>query len=530
MNRKFVLNLLAGMAGLFICSCAAKPILTNFHEGVYGYDSTKMDVLEVTVTPRPVIVPKEDKPVLRTFVDFPDSLKHLYLKTMAARTKTPEELVKALQIPLVKEEKKEAAPRPTKFDEFKLVFEFSNTKKYYNSKLMMHPGTRMELLNTTLSIAPDSYASFYSIDKLQNEIEQADFGALSRMQNVKYDLKLTGEGSLGSGTTQKTVNGSSNSNSRKNDYTGTAYNGSDKETGKNNAVNSFENGSTSNRETNTTADAKATAKAEAAYANEQVINEARAVKLERMRLGFAMKEKSLSITQGALPGGDISLNVFVTAVLQFKNPKDAHLVDTQDVYYFENLFDADNQATPAKDLSFSKRRVTYVNCKNATDINLSSSYEGSVRMVGNEKGKSGNNMLEYDDHVTYRKLIKGVPQELKIDAQRFCKNTYRVVANIDEGKEDYVLRISAPLDMKVTLFTDDEPELFLQWLRNVISQPKVAALTSKKIRLYFYSASSKKSILVVGSEVAKSLKDLDRLSNIRLEEVLPPVAPVVDKS
>ncbi len=510
---------LYGSVALLTACGSAKPVLTNYHEGVFTHSAATHVPVDVTVNPRPLTSAKEEEKVTKTFADWPDSVKHIYLKAMVARTKTPEDLVKALQIPLVAQEKKAQPPRSSKFDEYKLVFEFSNIKKYFEFDEYAHPGTRLEFLNTTLKINETSYAYFYTIDKLQNEFDELDMGSLDRTQTVSFNSKLSIDGGLGYGGSQKqTDNTSETSTSGKNNTTGT-FDDTGNQTaakGRTTGTESTRNGST---ETNTSAEAKVSANAEASYANEQAIKEAVAVKLTRMKLGFALTDKQLTVSQRARVNGDISENVFVTANLKFKNIADSpNMVSNAVVYYFDNLFDKTNQPTHASDLTYNKRTVTYVNTK-APDIKFTSNFSGEIRAVGNTTGKSGNNIMEFDDDV-HLFTFNGTDKTFILDRNEYVKSAYRIKATY-KGVDVY-LNIASPIDMNFVLFSDDEPTLFLQWLLESISGAKPEQLNATKFRLYLKDVPGKIKVDIVSPNMKTSLNDLRFIDNLQLEEILPP--------
>jgi len=519
-NRYIIIGL-AYTSIVILNSCkTAKTRFSNSHQGIYKYDSTEIEALDVTVSTRPLVSEKKESKPPKTFVYLPDSLKYLYLEVMSERTKTPEQLVKALQIPIDAAEKAKLL-RATKFDEFQMVFEVSNIKKYFNYEKLMHPGTRVEFLNTSIKLDTDSYASFYTIDKLQNEIEEVDMGELNRTQTVKYDFKLSGDGSLGHSNTQKNIFGSTNGNTSNKENSIILYDGNGKPVIVSaNAVENQKN-STSGNESNSSTDAKLSAKAEANYANEEAIKEGLEIKLKRMRLGFSKGDKFLTISQRALPLGDASLNVFVTATLKFKeSTAQPNLMMNQEVWYFENLYNLNQELTPSNDLIYSKRVVSYLRSQILEPVKFKTSFEGAIRIVGNERNKSGNNALEFDDYVTYQKL-KTKNGEFLLDAAQFGKEAYTIVAESGLDKTELTLYIASPVPMQLGLFLDDEPELFLQWVKSCIANPNVKILNSNKLALYFYSPQSKKLIDLVSNNAPASISNLKALHNIRLKRIDP---------
>jgi len=507
---------------LLLSACSgAKAILTNYHEGVFTHSAATNIPVEVTVDPRPLTPAKAEDKVTKTFADWPDSVKHIYLKAMVARTKTPEELVKALQIPLIATEAKTPSPKSTKFDEYKLIFEFSNIKKYFEFKEYGHPGTRLEFLTTSLKISDSSYAYFYTIDKIQNEFEELDMGMLDRTQTVNFNSKFDVDGGFGYGGSTKQTNGTSNKNTSGKNNMDATFDSNGNQTAGTGRTKGIESTRNTGSETNASAEAKVSAAVEASYANEQAIKEAVAVKLTRMKLGFALTDKELTVSQRARINGDISENVFVTANLKFKNSLDQpNIVSTFEVYYFDSPFDENNQAKAATALSFSKRKVSYVNTS-ASDVKFKSNFKGEIRAVENTNGKSGNNIMEYDDHVAYQSF-NGVEKIFTLDRTEYVKSAYRIKASYN-GNEGYIY-IAAPVETNLVLFSEDEPTTFFQWLIDSIDGAKGDKLSAKKFRLYFKDSTGKIKIDIVSPNMKNSLKPLEKLRDLQLEEILHPPA------
>ncbi|AMR29943.1 hypothetical protein A0256_00190 [Mucilaginibacter sp. PAMC 26640] len=518
--KKTLLLTSAVVAALLTGCGGVKPVITNTHEGVYEHTTAKEAPLEVRVDPRPLNPAKESPPPAKTFVDWPDSLKHIYLKAMAKRTTTPKELVEALQLPLAVEEKKPEAPRPTKFDEYKIVFEFANIKHYFRDKIYAHPDTRLEFLNTTLNINKGSYAYFYTIDKLQNEFEELDMGSLERTQNVNFNVKGNITGALGSGASTKNTNNTTDTNNSGNNQSAGAFDAAGNQTSVNGTTGGNQSTRQGTNETNASAEAKVTAGLEAAYANEQMLKEATAIKGKRMMLGFAVGPDQLTVSQRSRPISDISQNVFVTANLKFGNPDDSsNLVTNAEISYFSGLYNGDNQPVAAGKLGNSQRIVTYVDRALAKNISFIVGFEGELRAVGNESGKSGNNALEYDDHITYYYFKKDNSYTFKLDHNEFAKTAYQIKAQMN-GRPAY-LYIASPVRRILEVFSDDNPELFLQWLKDQLEQPVIANLQAKKFKLYFVDDRGNKIDMVKTTVSGSDLLALKGVSNLELDPVIP---------
>ncbi len=504
---------------VLLASCGApKAVLTNYHEGIYTYGIAKNIPVDVIVSPRPLTPAKEDETPAKTFTDWPDSVKHIYLKAMIKRTNTPDELVKALQIPITAPEKKKAAPKQTRYDEYKLVFAFSNVKKYFQYEEYVHPGTRLEFLNTSLSIARDSFAYFYTIDKLQNEFDELDMGNLDRTQTVNFNTKFNAEGGLGYGGSQNYTGNTSEKGTSDRNRSNGVFDTNGNQTSSNGTTKGSETNKSATTTTNASTEAKVSASAEADYANDQAIKEAVAVKLTRMKLGYALEEQKLTISQRARINGDISENVFVTANLKFRNlSSNPGLVLVREVHYFDNLFDENNQGVAASKLNFSKRKVSYVSTR-APQVTFSSNFEGEIRAVGNKEDKSGNNIMEYDDNVQYFKF-DGTQKTFKLDPAEYQKAVYGIHAKRDG--EEVRLWIESPVAMMVELFKDDDPQLFLQWLKNNVAGPDEKQLNATKFTMYFMDLEGRKKTYVVSKNMKPVLKDLAGITGIELKEYFP---------
>lgn len=501
----------------------AKPVITNTHADTFGYvaatAATTLPV-DVTVDPRPLTPAKETPAAAKTFADWPDSVKHIYLKAMVARTHTPQELVDALRLPLTVPEKKPEVSRQTKFDEYKMVFEFANVKRYDIEKYA-HPGTRLEVLVTTLDIDAASYAYFNSIDKLQNEFEDLDLGSLERTQNVQYNVKGNLTGVLGSGGMVKNTDGTTDvTNNGQNQGTAT-FDSAGHQTGTTGTTGSGQTTRQNGNETTATANANVTAGAEASYLNNQTIKEAVGLKGRQMMLGFALTPKQLTVSQHSRPNTDISTNVFVTANLKFKNSSTIpNLIQNADVAYFSGLFDADDQPVAASELTLNQRTVTYVDRASAADVKFTVGFSGKLRAVGNEKDKSGNNFLEYDDHITYYPFEKAASKQFELDKNEFAKTVYKIKAKLN-GHAGY-LYIAAPVQKMLELFGDESPELVLQWLNDQLEHPVAAKLKAKKFTIFFDDRQGHTADVVAAVMTPVKIAALAGLKDLELEAVAPP--------
>ncbi|MCJ8208121.1 hypothetical protein MUY27_00280 [Mucilaginibacter sp. RS28] len=518
MKKSYFIPVLAGCVLLY-ASCA-KPVITNLEKGTYTYKNAGVgdSYLDVSVG----IIPMENKAAdpekPKTFFDLRDSLPHLYLKLMAAKTTTADELIATLNKPLSTVEKPSDAKKPSDYTFYKVTFSFANLKKYYNSENYMHPNTRLEFLTTKLKIPDNSPVTIYTIDKLQNEFDDIDFGSLSRDQTVSLNAKLAVDGSLGS--SYENTNGNSSTNSSDNEATKgkSVYDADGKVIGTVSKTGKFISTTGNNNSSTTNASAKADASLEANYANTTAIKEAVAVKLKRLKTGFNFSDRSLVVAQRGRPSGDISDNIYVTTTLKISNSSN---VASWNVYSIDKLFDDSNKPNNASKLLVTSRNVNFCPCNIATDIDLTTSYEGAIRAVNNSVAHPGTNALEYDDKVTYYKIQSdtAAPKTLKIPKELYCKKAYKFTAK-DASNNSYVLFIASPVPEELDVFVDDNPKLLLQWLLENVSNPQAAKLISPKFRIYFQDLHNpeNKIFLVKDALSPAEINAIKTLAGVKAEE------------
>ncbi len=496
---------------IMLAACA-RPLISNLQKGQYQYKVAPDSLLGVSVGVTPFLKIAEEWEKPKTFFDLRDSLAHVYLRIVASQVRHPDSLIKYLAKPIIDSPKKPAESKPTDFTLYKVQLHFGHWNKFYNSSEMMHGNTRLEYLTNYLTLP--SGVSLYSVDKLQNEIDEIDLGTLSRDQTVTFNTKLTSEYGAGG-----TVNNTANAKNTSTSSDGTVR----KETvydGKGNVVGTIDKtdniGGTlegSNTATNT-ASANAKVAGELGYLNNETIKEAVALKLRRLRTGFSFSDKQLVVAQRGRPLGDISYNTIVTVTLKISNPGN---VFSPNVYDFKRLFADSGDPVKANDLIFSARTVNFVPCEAATDVKIGTKYEGAIRAAGNEKGNTGNNALEYDDKVTFYKINGKCGDDVLIEKYTFCKKAFRVTATDTSGKR-YILKIAAPNPEELLLFSDDKPEIFLQWVLEQRENPVLANLTTSKFKLYFERSGGAERLYLTKNGLSRSdISGLKALNDIKLE-------------
>ncbi|MBO9571914.1 MAG: hypothetical protein J7497_06860 [Chitinophagaceae bacterium] len=516
MYNPIFFRLLLLLAIFTIAACRpTKPMVSNLHKGPYKYEKAPADILKVSVGILPIIKPETEPEKPRIPWDFRDSIPHLLIKTLYPKAKDAEDFIATMSKPIPTTEKKVVKTRATDFTEYKVLMTFSNIKRYFKDSRFMHPNTRLEFLNTILTLDNTSRFSFYNIDKLVNEFDEIDLGSLEHDQTATFNAKLTANGELGSSLKNTNTATTGNNNVRKKGTETPVFDAKGEVVGTVNSAGEFTSTSGTNNTSELSNAAKATVNGEVGYLNTESIKEIIAVKLKRMKTGFSFSKDELVIAQRGRTGGDISDNVYITATLKFTNNVGA---DNKDVYAFENLFGEKNELTAPDKLIFSMRNVRYVKCDAANAVKLKTSYEGVVRSVGNEKCKTGESVLEYDDHVTFYHIDSTQGATLDIDANVFCKKVYKISAKDPAGNR-YVLVVADPVSRELNLFSDDKPEYFVQWIINQVSEGSKTSLSTKRFRLYFENpANGNRIYLVKDGMTDTDISQLRQLNSIITEE------------
>jgi hypothetical protein len=493
----FVLVLLA------FAGCRAKAKLSNSHRGLYRVDQLATPPIDVKISmlPIPSVTKEKEKP--KTAWDLRDSLPHILVKLLG-RQVCPNRLFSLMSRPFPTNEASTPDKPQGNFSEFKVRLSLSSIKEYFKDEKLLHPNTRLEFLNTKITLTGKSSAIFYTLDKLENEFEEIDLGSLERSQTTTFDAKLTASNKLGR-SSEQTINNSSGS-SGNNKYQMEeipVYDSKGNLVGTMNT--SGERGSTtSNSKVSTNkAAAEGNAEGQIGFINNESIKEAIAVKRRQMKTGFSITEKELNISQRGRPNGDISDNVYITATLAFDK---VNALTKISVYQVKNLFNAANQPEDADKVVVTKRDVDYVRCATAKadSIILSMTYEGAIRAVRNAWTKSGNGFLENDDKVTYYRFKSPAASTIHISASSYCRDAYSYKTVFND--KTYTLRIQAPLDAEFYVFTDDDPILFHQWLLYQQAVGTPASLKATKYGLYFMADGNSNDTIKVAT---KDINDAD---------------------
>ncbi|MEE1898057.1 hypothetical protein V1389_06910 [Flavobacterium rakeshii] len=519
----FIKSAIIVCTAILFGSCAS-PKFSNLIRGKYKYkplDEKTSNIVSVNVGVLPLPKPsqkKEEKPVYLT--DLRDSLPHVYMKLLSEKEKDPKKFIDLLKLPISDPEKEDNPTKlETDFTTFQIRFVFSNTKQYYKHKNFMHPNTRLEFLDTSLKITQGP-AFIYSVDKMENEFEEIDFGTAQRTQDVKFNSKLTG--TAGAGTNNTYIEGN-NSNTDLDRSTTNVKNVYDENgnllgsIGRNGTINKSKS---STNENTASQNANLGAEASLEYVNGVTINEAVAVKLKRLKTGFSLDPKKLVISQRGRPMGDISDNIYVTATLKLDNNNDQQMnyVQDTDIHNFNKLFNK-TLFKPASEIEVNERTISYIKNSSANNIIMNVQYAGAIRAVETKaiRIKSSNNALEYDDKVTFYWFDKKAANTITINKNEFTKKEYEIIAK-DNYNVSYTLYIelNEKSSKSVRLLSGENPFAFLNWIQKVLLNPTIKNLQSDNFNLFFVN--DKDEIIDVVKKTVDD-KDIKRLKSIDIKSI-----------
>ncbi|CAI2768702.1 hypothetical protein [Flavobacterium collinsii] len=500
---------------IFFISCKGpKPIFSNLHHQQFRNDSTNSPIIDVRVGILTYKVSPQPEEKTKQLWELQDSLPHHLLKVISSKTKEPEKIIALMSKPI--NPKKDSGPTelPTEFTEYKVRLAFSNIKRYFINKKFTHPNTRLAYLNTYISIpSGEDRVAFKSIDKLENEFEEVDLGNLSRSNTVTFNSKLTATGQIGSSIDNTNTVSSENSKNSKSSNEKKVYDEDGNAIGTINNSGDLNGSKKSNITTTSKNGASANVTGEIGYVNTETLNEARLIKLQRMKAGFSFSPNEIVVSQEGRQNADISLNVFVDATLKFNG---SNLTDEKNVYTFQNLFDDSYQPVSANDLSFVRRTVSYVKCNDSKPLLLNVQYEGELRAVENLKNQTGENALEFDDKVTMYHLPLKHGSDAVIDPMLFCKYVYRISAKDPLGNT-IILNISWKKEEELDLFSDDKPEEFLRWLKLQIAKENPKTLSTNKFEIYFKVSHNEKIYVVKDKMTSEDFRKLKQLTDLDIQ-------------
>lgn len=478
----------------FSISCATTKF-TNSDRGNYGHVDYTDKIgavlnVKVGIIPQPETPPKAKEKAKR-FFELNDSLPHAYLRAITSKATTISDITTALKQPIYEPD----APKPSDlpgdqdFTKIKVRLLISNIKKYYNDPALLHPNTRLEFLNTTFKLSSNAYI-IESIDKVENDFETIDFGELSRDQTVKFDAKLTGEVGADAGASFENTTKGTNTFDKKGNKENNVYDSDGNLLGK---IGSSGNILKTNEATGTNkanASAKATGKAEVAYANQETIKENLNIKFKKLKTGIAFTNNEITLSQRGSPLSDISENVIINLTLKLDKKPNLNF-KSKDIAIFNALFDAARKPTKPSALTFTgTRNVTYIPCSLSEQLKIDITNDGAIRKVKNQK--KGRNILEWDDKVSYYtfKNNKEAQQILDISTKSQCNEVYRMVALINDQK--YILNIANPTEREVYFYGTQSCVNFKNWVEHQIMNANdvavnIADFQNSSLKLSFFN-------------------------------------------
>ncbi|MBZ4036682.1 hypothetical protein K6T82_18070 [Flavobacterium sp. 17A] len=496
------------VAASFLLTNCAKPLLSNSHCGKYHYKEAKVSPIKssIGVVPAEKTAEAEVRITAKTFFDLDKDVQSKLIESYAKNTKTGQGILDLLRMQMMAAPP--AAPKNSQTDFSKITIRlyFSNYKKYYLDSLYVHPNTRMEILNTTLSIKNADPVHIYSIDRLANELEAVDMGTLSRKQNVKFDAEVSPEFNVMSTTAKTTSDDTNTKEDTTNSYDGDKLASSSKN----------QNISGTKKERSVENGAKATAKLN--YNNEEEINESMKLAFKRLKTGFSFNDKNLTISQRGFPLNDIVDNTVITATLAIDNTGANRVADAA-VTVFGGMWDSQGNPSKVNDIAITQKNITYIKkLASGNEIVLSGSSEGMLRVAGNDRRKT--NSLEYDDLVTFYSFSDTI-NNIKLNLNQYAKRVYRVCIKDSRGSKYYLYVASAAtLPKPVAYFEDDNYPEFLFWLSKIVQSDKKNPLLTSKYDFYLDNGSAKVKVAGNISDADfKALKNFMKDMTFELEEI-----------
>ncbi|MGB5943659.1 MAG: hypothetical protein WBG71_12325 [Leeuwenhoekiella sp.] len=526
--KKVLITIFGLFAFLLILSCGSKSKLTNANRGqfkVKELDSClakEIIDLDVAIIPIPKPAPKvPEKP--KTFFDLNDSTQNVFIKTIAGLTDNADSLISFIKKPL-SDVKASSANYRTDYTEIPIRFSISALKNYasfdkannFSSKRNMtflHHNTRLDYLNTTLSLGGNGELEILTIDRLQNIKEDIDLGTISRTNTATFNSKASGNYGL---DLNNQVNSGSENSVNTNPTTTATVNEYD-EFG--NLINSYTTSladtSTSNLKNGASRGValKKGINAEIGYNNIDVLNEALLSKIKRLKTGFAFTDRSIKISQRADILRDVSDNNLITATLVARDS----LVGNRTISTFKNLFE-NGLEVKASDIKYHNRTIRYIPCFDKLykgyKIPITVSVNGVIRAVKNEfRGRSN---YEYDEKVIYHVFEYEnndyMEEDLSVELFRHCTKVQKMYVQFSGDINRHYLHITEPAEEHVHFLEDEDPQRFRLWLKSIKENPSASKLQRDDIQLFFADTSGVKTYLI--NKVIAST-DINKLRTIQ---------------
>ena len=381
--------------------------------------------------------------------------------------------------------KKTVANEPTKIldltDNLKIKLVFSNVKKYYNDSRLIDPNTRLAFLNTKIEFADESKDKFYfsSIDKIENEFDEIDFGKVTRDSESDFNAQAAANASadiISDKNITEIINKKIDSLSSSN--------------------------KTIENKKNTTA--KKGADASADYNLKEKIHEELNLNLKRLKTGFSLSSNSLTLTQQGSILRDISDLTTVELTLKANNNKNNHTYT--ETILIVNSFLENSELKKIEDIIFDKIILKYLPCNQNNDVLFNTDYEGAIRAVVQDH--KSNNILEFDDNVSIYKIKNIAHKQVILKKEIFCNNVYKLIY----GDENNGLPINISLrngDSIPIKLLEGDAETFKSWLTKTIINynynKDISLLTTNKFEIIIGN-----DIVIIGNKPNKDfIKKID---------------------
>ncbi len=449
-----------------------------------------------------------------------DSIPYLFLQIAATKTNKLDSILYYYSKPFPDFKRKKLKSLQTDYTEYKVKFVYSSRRMFFEDHRFRHPNSRVDALQHTLQIKSGPNAFFYSIDKIKNDYGEVDLGNAERSQETKFNASGNVEYALGVGSTIKSNNKNTSNFGQTRGASNKVYDSNGNVVGTLDRGGNLSNGTENNTENTSTIDAKTGAKAEMSYANTTAIKEARDIKFLQMEAGFSFDSETLILSQEGKPNGGVSKNAYVTATLHFNNANQKNYVYPANICVFEKLYDENSVPNKSEKIGFDRRTISYLPCNKAEDVVFTVKYAGGIRTVKNRSGRNSRNAMEYDDKVIYYKISETSAKDLSISKNEFCKKIFNITATGKDGKA-YVLKMACPNPKEVWLLSDDEPEVFYQWLVDVLIAQTPALLQTTRFKLYFENGGTKVMIVSNNMDIATTAAIANKIdiASIELKEV-----------
>ena len=428
MNTKLLT--LLWLISLVVNSCVTKPRFTKTHKGKFKYniDSPIQNAIMAQATAIPIENPAEKRTPKKYFIEMRDSIPHIFMNHIAKMSKSNiDTFVIGISKPFTLEKDKNNKTSIKKIDLSKKQFRInlSHIKTYFNHVELLNPSTRLEVLNTKITLKDTSFFQILSIDRITNETESIDLGSLKRNSSVGFEANTGGE--IGFGL----INKDSNSSDSQRNRTETSYQNS-----KEDSLISVLERLTKNQTLNeNTKNVNNKLNASMALKIQDDLEENLNLKKNRLKTGYAYCDSNFVISQHAAPLNDIYDNIVVNITIEPKSGKKS----TTSIYRFENIVDSEaKKFKPLDSIIFNRITVDYIKCDSSipSEIKLEGEYEGLIRIAKNKSFSTS--VLEYDDKIKFIK-VKGevLTSKLELNKVQFCTDVYKIKIT-DNSKEYFV--------------------------------------------------------------------------------------------